>query len=104
MIPEENTFMDNIGNPSTTKFWDPVIFSEVDYSSGLGATRRTFYNKYLKGCKVYVPAMNTSTQIFVCGICKPGFLTINDIYNTHSSSVFKATIYNLVSNSKFFYF
>lgn len=104
MIPEENTFMANIGAASTSKYWDPVIFAEIDYTGGVGLTKHNFYVKYLQGCKLFVPAMNTATQIFVCGICKPGFLTINDVLGTHTTVEHKATIYDLVGNSNFHHF
>ena len=97
----ENSILENIGGSKTDDFIHPTTFQKID-----GATQtndKAFYDKYLKGCKVFVPTLNHSTQIFACAVCKPGHLVIYDNLEYMSLGLYKTTLYDLIDKGKHSY-
>jgi hypothetical protein len=73
---------------------DLSIYNKTTPAADLA--KKTFFDKYLSGCKYFVPVNNAITQQFVCAKCKLGYFTINDFLSEHTGTVYKTTLFNLV--------
>ena len=97
--PLDNSILDDFDGKTPNHYLDPVTFTVRDKSASAAETSYfSFYQNYLKGCKIFVPLLHTSTPTFGCALCKPGYYTFNDIQTLHINMRFKATLFNLINN------
>lgn len=99
--PDDNSLLNIAGVENTSKYLNPTTFSIRDLNVlPNDAALRTMFQDYLMGCKIFVPILNAINQTFVCALCKPGFLTINDTKTDHTIFSYKTTLFDLVGKSK----